>query len=39
MFHWVLAMTLTCLKKDKNCEKPVRSLLVESSVSVQHTYL
>ena len=23
MFEWVLDMPLTCLKKDKNCKKPV----------------
>ena len=23
MFEWVLDTSLTCLKKDKNCEKPV----------------
>ena len=24
MFDWVLDTPLTCLKKDKNCKKPVR---------------
>ena len=26
MFDWVLHTPLTCLKKDKNCEKPVKEL-------------
>ena len=30
MFDWVLDTPLTCLKKDKNCEKPVRELFLET---------
>ena len=30
MFDWVLDMALTCLKKDKNCEKPVKELFLET---------
>ena len=29
MFDWVLDTPLTCLKKDKNCEKPVKELFLE----------
>ena len=29
MFDWVLDMPLTCLKKDKNSEKPVKELFLE----------
>ena len=29
MFDWVLDMPLTCLKKDKNSEKPVKDLFLE----------
>ena len=30
MFDWVLDTPLTCLKKDKNCEKPVKELFLET---------
>ena len=30
MFHWVLDTPLTCLKKDKNSEKPVKELFLET---------
>ena len=30
MFEWVLDTLLTCLKKDKNCEKPVKELFLET---------
>ena len=30
MFDWVLYTPLTCLKKDKNCEKPVKELFLET---------
>ena len=30
MFDWVLDTSLTCLKKDKNCEKPVKELFLET---------
>ena len=30
MFHWVLDAPLTCLKKDKNSEKPVKELFLET---------
>ena len=29
MFDWVVDMPLTCLKKDKNCKKPVKELFLE----------
>ena len=29
MFDWVLDTPLACLKKDKNCEKPVNELFLE----------
>ena len=29
MFDWILDMPLTYLKKDKNCKKPVKELLLE----------
>ena len=29
MFDWVLDKPLTCLKKDKNCKKPVQELFLE----------
>ena len=29
MFDWVLDTPLTCLKKDKNCEKPLKELFLE----------
>ena len=29
MFDWVLDTPLTCLKKDKNCEKPPKELFLE----------
>ena len=29
MFDWVLDTPLTCLKKDKNCKKPVKELFLE----------
>ena len=29
MFDWVLDTPLTYLKKDKNCEKPVKELFLE----------
>ena len=28
MFDWVPDKPLTCLKKDKNCEKPVKELFL-----------
>ena len=28
MFDWVSDTPLTCLKKDKNCEKPVKELFL-----------
>ena len=31
MFDWVLDMALTCLKKDKNCEKPVKELFLNAA--------
>ena len=30
MFDWVSETPLTCLKKDKNCEKPVKELFLET---------
>ena len=30
MFDWVLDTPLTCLKKDKNCEKPAKKLFLET---------
>ena len=30
MFAWVLDTPLACLKKDKNCEKPVKELFLET---------
>ena len=30
MFDWVLGMSLTCLKKDENCKKPVKELFLET---------
>ena len=30
MFDWVLDTPLTCLKKDKNCKKPVKELFLET---------
>ena len=30
MFDWVLDMSLTCLKKDKNYKKPVKELFLET---------
>ena len=30
MFDWVLDTPLTCLKKDKNFEKPVKELFLET---------
>ena len=30
MFDWVLDTPLTCLKKDKNCEKSVTELFLET---------
>ena len=30
MFDWILDPSLTCLKKDKNCEKPVKELFLEA---------
>ena len=30
MLDWVLDTSLTCLKKDKNCEKPVKQLFLET---------
>ena len=30
MFDWVLHTPLTCLKKGKNCEKPVKELFLET---------
>ena len=31
MFDWVLDTPLTCLKKDKNCEKPVKELFLNAA--------
>ena len=30
MLDWVLDASRTCLKKDKNCEKPVKELFLET---------
>ena len=30
MFGWVLDTPLTCSKKDKNCQKPVKKLFLET---------
>ena len=30
MFDWVLDTHLTCVKKDKNCERPVKELFLET---------
>ena len=30
MFEWVLDTPLTCLKKDKNSEKPVKELFLKT---------
>ena len=30
MFDWVLDSPLACLKKDKNCEEPVKELFLET---------
>ena len=30
MFDWVLGTPLTCLKKDKNCEKSLKELFLET---------
>ena len=30
MFDWVLNTSLTCLKKNKNCEKPVKEFFLET---------
>ena len=30
MFDWILDTPLTCLKKEKNCEKPVNELFLET---------
>ena len=30
MLDWVLDTSLTCLKKDKNCEKSVKELFLET---------
>ena len=33
MFDWVLDTPLTCLKKDKNCEKPVKDLFFRNAAA------
>ena len=30
MFDWFIDTPLTCLKKEKNCEKPVKVLFLET---------
>ena len=30
MLDWVQDTSLTCLEKDKNCEKPVKELFLET---------
>ena len=30
MFDWVLDTPLACLKKDKNCEKPIKEFFLET---------
>ena len=30
MFDWVLDMSLTCLKKDKNFKKPIKPLFLKT---------
>ena len=31
MFDWILDTSQTCLKKDKNCEKPVKELFLNAA--------
>ena len=38
MFDWVLDMPLTCLKKDKNCEDPVKKLLKTLQLRLRNNF-
>ena len=38
MFDWVLDTPLTCLKKDKNCEDPVKKLLKTLQLRLRNNF-